>query len=396
MTADEAAQLVADVFVKGRADASALARHALDCLAWMIATETLRLRIAVPTPESNYHPENLALRRRRESGARPRLGQRNRPRSEPRVSSTSMSTCRGSRRAKTESRAGSPCSTIGRKEKASGLRRSSNCLWLWRKTSSEWHLTGRLNPVTTRPLRGVKAKSEALSLCSERRLRIPSYLEWTQGPYAHQVRGGQGMGGSEHSRDRRDRHGDGGGEDAHCAHLCNTKPGSVERRSRSLLSCRLRRVPLIMQWQRRGEEVRRDPRRPEPGDETPTGHSPASSEAFKAAERMSSIVTNNLLCASEGFKPPSPEKLRIRGRYDPGDADCRRSPYAGGGVVHQEQTGVLREAARTLGNPGTPVRSRRNRRDLRVLRSDRVRVRLGPRHRILLGPIQLLRPMRAR
>ena len=57
MTAEEAAQLVVDVFVKGRAEASALARHALDCLAWMIATKTLRLRIAVPTPESNYHPK---------------------------------------------------------------------------------------------------------------------------------------------------------------------------------------------------------------------------------------------------------------------------------------------------------------------------------------------------
>ena len=57
MTPQEAAERVANVFVKGRADASALARHALDCLAWMIATGTLRLRIAVPTPESNYHPK---------------------------------------------------------------------------------------------------------------------------------------------------------------------------------------------------------------------------------------------------------------------------------------------------------------------------------------------------
>ena len=57
MTAQEAAELIADVFVNGRAEASALGRHALDCLAWMIATGRLRLRIAVPTPESNYHPK---------------------------------------------------------------------------------------------------------------------------------------------------------------------------------------------------------------------------------------------------------------------------------------------------------------------------------------------------
>lgn len=57
ISADEAAQLTADVFVNGRMEASALAAHALDCLAWMIATERLRLRIAVPEAESNYHPK---------------------------------------------------------------------------------------------------------------------------------------------------------------------------------------------------------------------------------------------------------------------------------------------------------------------------------------------------
>ena len=57
MTEEEAATLVADVFIEGRAAAGPLARHALDCLSWMIATDALRLRIAVPTPESNYHPK---------------------------------------------------------------------------------------------------------------------------------------------------------------------------------------------------------------------------------------------------------------------------------------------------------------------------------------------------
>lgn len=57
MSADEAAQRVADVFVEGRANASALGEHALDCLAWMVATGRLRLRIAVPKAESNYHPK---------------------------------------------------------------------------------------------------------------------------------------------------------------------------------------------------------------------------------------------------------------------------------------------------------------------------------------------------
>ncbi|MDE0701953.1 MAG: DEAD/DEAH box helicase family protein, partial [Acidimicrobiaceae bacterium] len=57
MTAAEAAERVADVFVEGRVNASALGRHALDCLAWMVAADRLRLRVAVPKPDSNYHPK---------------------------------------------------------------------------------------------------------------------------------------------------------------------------------------------------------------------------------------------------------------------------------------------------------------------------------------------------
>ena len=57
ISAEEAAQRVADVFIDGRAQASALGKHALGCLTWMVATERLRLRIAVPKADSNYHPK---------------------------------------------------------------------------------------------------------------------------------------------------------------------------------------------------------------------------------------------------------------------------------------------------------------------------------------------------
>ena len=57
MTPEQAAQLTASVFVDGRPEATALGRHALDCLAWMIATQRLRMRIAVPAAGSNYHPK---------------------------------------------------------------------------------------------------------------------------------------------------------------------------------------------------------------------------------------------------------------------------------------------------------------------------------------------------
>lgn len=57
MSEEEATQKVRDVFVDGRVEATALGRHALDCLAWMVATDLLQLKIAVPRTDSNYHPK---------------------------------------------------------------------------------------------------------------------------------------------------------------------------------------------------------------------------------------------------------------------------------------------------------------------------------------------------
>ena len=57
MSVEESTRRIAEVFIDDRVDASALGRHALDCLAWMVATDRLRLRIAVPNTNSNYHPK---------------------------------------------------------------------------------------------------------------------------------------------------------------------------------------------------------------------------------------------------------------------------------------------------------------------------------------------------
>lgn len=57
MSTEEAIQRVRYVFVDGRVEASALGRHALDCLSWMVATNLLELKIAVPKADSNYHPK---------------------------------------------------------------------------------------------------------------------------------------------------------------------------------------------------------------------------------------------------------------------------------------------------------------------------------------------------
>ncbi len=53
----EASERVAHVFGPGRVEATAIGLHSLDCLSWMVATGRLRLRVAVPKPESNYHPK---------------------------------------------------------------------------------------------------------------------------------------------------------------------------------------------------------------------------------------------------------------------------------------------------------------------------------------------------
>ena len=57
MEPELAAKRIADLFVKDREKVSALCSHALDCFAWMIAADRLRLRIAVPELDSNYHPK---------------------------------------------------------------------------------------------------------------------------------------------------------------------------------------------------------------------------------------------------------------------------------------------------------------------------------------------------
>ena len=57
MSVEEAVQRVTDVFIDGQVQASALGRHALECLAWMVATDRLRIRVAIPYSNASYHPK---------------------------------------------------------------------------------------------------------------------------------------------------------------------------------------------------------------------------------------------------------------------------------------------------------------------------------------------------
>jgi superfamily II DNA or RNA helicase len=46
-----------EILLAARPDAGSLANHAVDCLAWMIATNRLSLSIAIPHVGANYHPK---------------------------------------------------------------------------------------------------------------------------------------------------------------------------------------------------------------------------------------------------------------------------------------------------------------------------------------------------
>lgn len=46
-----------EILLAARPDAGALANHAIDCLAWMVAVNRLFLSIAIPVPGANYHPK---------------------------------------------------------------------------------------------------------------------------------------------------------------------------------------------------------------------------------------------------------------------------------------------------------------------------------------------------
>jgi superfamily II DNA or RNA helicase len=54
---DIARRVEHEILLAARPDAGALTNHAVDCLAWMVATNRLLLSIAIPIPGANYHPK---------------------------------------------------------------------------------------------------------------------------------------------------------------------------------------------------------------------------------------------------------------------------------------------------------------------------------------------------
>ena len=309
MTREEAAQLIVDVFVKGRADASALARHALDCLAWMIAKDRLRLRIAVPTPDSNYHPKIWFF----DDGVNQVLA-------------------RGSGNATDRGVAGGvehiDVDVSWAPESRDRVMKGVAMLDAWSRGESDGieevvDLPEALardiirtapedapQPRNYETVAHRKGAVRDLTQRSERRLRIPTYLKWTHGPYAHQGEAVTAWEEADPPETGVIAMATGAGKTL-TALICATRTQERLNGKPFLIVVSAPSIPLIMQWH---EEVTKFGVTPvAPSLETSTDQ--ALTSLFRGIQGGGThvvIVTNNLLC-TQSFQATVAKKLRTPG-----------------------------------------------------------------------------------
>ena len=309
MSRDEAAQLIVDVFVKGRADASALARHALDCLAWMIANDRLLLRIAVPTPESNYHPKIWLF----DDGLNQVLA-------------------RGSGNATDRGVAGGvehiDVDVSWAPESQDRVMKGIAMLEAWARGESEGIeevvelpealardiiQTAPEEPPQHRNYESVSRRKGVVrgpTQRSEHRLCIPTDLEWTHGPYAHQGEAVTAWEEADAPETGVIAMATGAGKTL-TALICATRSQNRLNGKPFLIVVSAPSVPLIMQWR---EEVTKFGVTPvAPSLETNTNQ--ALTRLFRGLQGGGThvaIVTNNLLC-TRSFQATVAKKLRASG-----------------------------------------------------------------------------------
>ena len=309
MTRDEAAQLIVDVFVKGRADASALARHALDCLAWMIAKDRLLLRIAVPTPESNYHPKIWLF----DDGLNQVLA-------------------RGSGNATDRGVAGGvehvDVDVSWAPESQDRVMKGIAMLDAWSQGESDGIeevvelpealardiiRTAPEEPPQPRNYETVarrKGDVRGPIQRSEHRLGIPTYLEWTHGPYAHQGKAVTAWEEADAPETGVIAMATGAGKTL-TALICAARSQERLNGKPFLVVVSAPSVPLIMQW--RDEVKRFGVTAIAPSLETNTDQ--ALTRLFRGLQGGGThvaIVTNNLLC-TQSFQATVAKKLRTHG-----------------------------------------------------------------------------------
>ena len=313
MTAQEAAELIVDVFVKGRADASALSRHALDCLAWMIATQTLRLRIAVPTPDSNYHPKIWLF----EDGVNRVLA-------------------RGSGNATDRGVAGGvehiDVDVSWLPESEPRVRDGVAMLDDWSRGTSRGieevvELPEALarDIIRTAPQEVPRPNDYAKAAAGngaqrqtatprERRLQIPEHLVWRTGPYAHQSEAVTSWEAGETPETGVIAMATGAGKTL-TALICATRSQERLNGKPFLIVVSAPSIPLIMQWR---DEVKKFGVNPvAPSLESDTNK--ALTRLFRGLRGGGThvaIITNNLLC-TPSFQSTVVEKIHSRGRTVP-------------------------------------------------------------------------------
>ena len=308
MSRDQAAALVAEVFIEGRASTAPLVRHALDCLSWMIATDALQLRIAVPTPESNYHPklwlfddgENQVLAR----------GSGN---------ATGRGVATGVEHLDVD--------VSWLPESARRVRSGVAMLNDWSQGNSPgisevFALPDALvkDIIRTAPDRPPQPNDYETAPPSEQadaqpanrpehRLRIPETLEWTQGRYAHQADAVSAWEGGEAPENGVIAMATGAGKTL-TALICATRSQDRLNGQPLLIVVSAPSVPLIVQWCEEVEKFGVTPIAPS----LTTNTNRALTRLFRGVRAGGThvvVVTNDLLC-TQSFQQTVAEKLRTR------------------------------------------------------------------------------------
>ena len=308
MSKEQAAALVAEVFIEGRASATPLARHALDCLSWMIATQTLRLRIAVPTPESNYHPKLWLF----DDGDHQVLARGS-------ANATARGVATGvehldvdvSWLPESEGRVKSGVSMLNEwsQGQSPGIKQvfelpdalAEEIIRTAPEEPPQAHDYEKLAPRSDPDLRPAHRP--------ERRLRIPETLEWTEGPYAHQAEAVTGWEEGDAPESGVIAMATGAGKTL-TALVCATRCQDRLNGAPFLIVVSAPSVPLIMQW---CEEVKRFGVFPVAPSLT-TNTDRALTQLFRGLRGGGThvaIVTNDLLCTSR-FQETVAAKLHTR------------------------------------------------------------------------------------
>jgi len=301
----DAAEAIAQVFVRRHTEANALGRHALDCLAWMIAARRLHLRVAVPTSASNYHPKVWLF----DDGAH-QVAARGSGNATTRGVAEGVEHMDVDVSWKPECRERVSKAVAMVDDWAHGRSFGLKCVCeIPQALADDIIQTAPSSPPQPNDYRraenGVHRRAKKLAQ-TERRLVIPKNLEWETGAYSHQGEAVKHWEQAQPAERGVVEMATGAGKTI-AALICATRAQNRRGGEALLLVISAPSVPLISQW---CKEVRKFSVRPvAPNLETSTDG--ALTNLFRAMNGGGThvlIVTNNLLCAP-AFQRTLTEKL---------------------------------------------------------------------------------------